>query len=104
MFSSAMTLMRDVTAFWTCRGGAGILWSTPSMRWRITNSFSKGSRWTSEARFFTASRMIRFTYLTIRLSSTSAVESFVRSAWSFTSSMSSSVMPSSSSWTDSTPP
>ena len=50
MSSCAMTLMREVMAFFSFSGGFMISSSTPSTRKRTRNIFSNGSRWMSLAR------------------------------------------------------
>ena len=64
-----MTLMRLVIAGPRCCGGGTISYSTPSMRYRILNSFSNGSKWMSLARSRIACSSTRFSSLMTWLSS-----------------------------------
>ena len=61
MFSSAISLIRDVTAACSRRGGASRSYRIPSIRYRTRRLSSLGSMWMSEASEFTASSIRRFT-------------------------------------------
>ena len=61
MFSSAMILMREVTAARRRLGGVSASNSTPSIRYRTRRASSNGSMWTSEAPALIAFSIRRFT-------------------------------------------